>query len=155
MKQLLLRIYNWGFVSAAVCDLRQEEIRNIDRLSVKNGIKPGNFLDLGCGTGYAMISAKTEARCSAWGVDPEPRKHGESGLHAVFLQTLYSHSGKSFLFDMCYYIVKNLKKIVEAQFVTMETLLSWVYPYSEYRKIFPPLHSKRISSSVFFVCNRK
>ena len=35
-----------------------------------------NFLDVGCGTGYAMFKALTELNCSVHGIDPDPGAHG-------------------------------------------------------------------------------
>ena len=35
-----------------------------------------NFLDIGCGAGYAMMKAQNELNCSVTGIDPNPGDHG-------------------------------------------------------------------------------
>ena len=39
-------------------------------------ISQSNFLDIGCGAGYAMMRAKNELNCSVIGIDPNPGNHG-------------------------------------------------------------------------------
>ena len=39
-------------------------------------LEKSNFLDVGCGAGYAMMKAKEDHDCCVFGVDPEPGAHG-------------------------------------------------------------------------------
>ena len=55
----------------------QQIIRDNEWNEIKNYIeKNSNFLDVGCGSGYAMMRASKEFNCSVHGVDPEPGAHG-------------------------------------------------------------------------------
>ena len=42
----------------------------------KHILEKSNFLDVGCGAGYAMMKAKEDHNCTIFGVDPEPGAHG-------------------------------------------------------------------------------
>ena len=52
-------------------------IRNYEWSKIKNYLtKNSNFLDVGCGSGYAMGRAVNELNCSVVGIDPSPGSHG-------------------------------------------------------------------------------
>jgi ubiquinone/menaquinone biosynthesis C-methylase UbiE len=58
-------------------DILQQEIRNKEWDSISAFILTNStFLDVGCGTGYAMVKAKTEKNCAVSGIDPNPGLHG-------------------------------------------------------------------------------
>jgi len=76
LKKTILAIYNWPYVPISVRDQRQEFIRDFEWKSISQNIRPGRFLDVGCGAGYAMKRAKAEFNCVTSGIDPEPGAHG-------------------------------------------------------------------------------
>ena len=77
MKKTLRRIYLWPLLSADRVNYFQEKIRRAEWEAVKPFIRPkSKFLDVGCGAGYNMKSAKEELHCEVTGIDPEPGAHG-------------------------------------------------------------------------------
>jgi ubiquinone/menaquinone biosynthesis C-methylase UbiE len=76
MKKVLLNIYYWSLLSKEKTNLNQKRIRDTEWNAVLKYIKPGKFLDVGCGAGYSMARAKSEAGCEAYGIDPDPGAHG-------------------------------------------------------------------------------
>ena len=68
LKKTILAIYNWPYVPISVRDQRQEFIRDFEWKSISQNIRPGRFLDVGCGAGYAMKRA--------WCGKGAARKHG-------------------------------------------------------------------------------
>lgn len=76
-KSVLLKIYNWGFLSKDRVDANQKKIREVEWDAVKPYIPVGSsFLDVGCGAGYAMRKATDELNCKSVGIDPQPGGHG-------------------------------------------------------------------------------
>ena len=77
LKKLLLRIYYFGNLSKNKTEQNQEKIRQVEWDAIKQFIpSKSKFLDVGCGTGYAMRKAKDDLDCICFGVDPEPGAHG-------------------------------------------------------------------------------
>ena len=77
MKNKLLAIYYFGNLSKNEIEENQEKIREVEWNAVKTHIpEKSKFLDVGCGTGYAMRKATKELDCISFGVDPEPGAHG-------------------------------------------------------------------------------
>jgi SAM-dependent methyltransferase len=88
LKNWLLKGYNWPYVPIAIRDQRQEFVRDFEWNSIKPFIKPGNFLDVGCGAGYAMKRAQTDFNCVTSGIDPEPGAHGVGRLGNNYMDSL-------------------------------------------------------------------
>ena len=77
MKKLLLKIYYFGNLSKDKIEENQERIRQVEWDALKKYIPAkSKFLDVGCGTGYAMRKATDELACKSFGVDPDPGAHG-------------------------------------------------------------------------------
>ena len=76
MKSFLLKIYNWPYLTKEETNKNQKRIRDVEWEAILPFIQPGNFLDVGCGAGYAMSRAKDEKKCNVWGIDPNPGGHG-------------------------------------------------------------------------------
>lgn len=55
----------------------QQLIRDKEWAEIERFIPVGSkFLDVGCGSGYAMIQAKERINCEVCGIDPDPGSHG-------------------------------------------------------------------------------
>lgn len=76
MKKILLSIYHWPLLSKEKTNANQKKIRDTEWKAIAPFIISGNFLDVGCGAGYSMERAKSEAGCIVFGIDPEPGAHG-------------------------------------------------------------------------------
>ena len=77
MKKFLFRIYYFGSLSQDLIEKKSEKIRQVEWEAVKEFIPQNSkFLDVGCGTGYAMRKAMEDLNCKSFGVDPEPGAHG-------------------------------------------------------------------------------
>jgi SAM-dependent methyltransferase len=75
MKKILLKIYYLGSLSKEEINRNQKIIRDAEWADILPYLKKGNFLDVGCGAGYAMQMAKNEG-CTVYGIDPDPGGHG-------------------------------------------------------------------------------
>jgi len=75
MKKFLLKLYYFGSLSKEATNVNQKLIRDTEWADVLPHIKKGNFLDVGCGAGYAMQMAQ-QAGCTVYGIDPDPGGHG-------------------------------------------------------------------------------
>jgi ubiquinone/menaquinone biosynthesis C-methylase UbiE len=63
--------------SKSKVDKLQKKIREIEWAAISNYIKPNClFLDVGCGTGYALQKAIEDQNCNVFGIDPDPGSHG-------------------------------------------------------------------------------
>lgn len=77
VKKLLLRLYYWPFSSKDKIEEYQKRIRDEEWKAIIQFIpSESNFLDIGCGAGYALLKAHSEKNCICTGVDPEPGMHG-------------------------------------------------------------------------------
>jgi ubiquinone/menaquinone biosynthesis C-methylase UbiE len=82
LNKYLKRIIYWGHLSVNKVNHYQKIIRDNEWDSIQNYIKPNvKFLDVGCGSGYAMQKAKTTKNCEVYGIDPKPNKHGVKFLN--------------------------------------------------------------------------
>jgi len=72
----------------------------------------------------------------------------------IFLPISHSVPGKTILYDLKQYKIKNWKKLVSGEFEIIETILPAFYPYPEYLQIFKLKKRKKLSSSVFFICKK-
>jgi ubiquinone/menaquinone biosynthesis C-methylase UbiE len=73
----LKKIFWFPISSKETIEKHQTLIRNLEWNSFKKHIKKGDsFLDLGCGAGHNLMKAEEEFKCSIFGVDPEPGRHG-------------------------------------------------------------------------------
>jgi len=61
LKNSLIKIYNWPFLSKEETNTNQKKIRDIEWDAIATFIKKGDFLDVGCGAGYAMKKAESIA----------------------------------------------------------------------------------------------
>jgi ubiquinone/menaquinone biosynthesis C-methylase UbiE len=65
------------YASKSEVEMRQEGIRVIEWQAIAEFIPDRcSFLDVGCGTGYAMQRAMLEKQCEVVGIDPDPGAHG-------------------------------------------------------------------------------
>lgn len=76
MKKILLRIYTCTLLSKERANYYQKIARDAEWDAVVNYIRPGKFLDVGAGAGYAMERAQNDCNCDVYGIDPEPGEHG-------------------------------------------------------------------------------
>ncbi|HNW88830.1 MAG TPA: class I SAM-dependent methyltransferase [Bacteroidales bacterium] len=77
IKKFLLRLYNFPFLSKERTDANQKKIRDAEWDAVKAFIPAGSeFIDVGCGAGYALRRAVEELKCRGNGIDPQPGEHG-------------------------------------------------------------------------------
>ena len=77
LKSILLRIYNFGYLSKESTDENQRRIREVEWSAIKPYIPEGSrFLDVGCGAGYSMRRAMEDKKCECYGIDPMPGTHG-------------------------------------------------------------------------------
>lgn len=77
IKSVLLKIYNWGFLSKDKVDANQKRIREVEWEAVRPYIPENSkFLDVGCGAGYSMKMACEDLHCQCTGIDPMPGGHG-------------------------------------------------------------------------------
>lgn len=77
IKEKLLRLYNWGFLSHEKTDRNQQAIRETEWRAISPNIpEHSKFIDVGCGAGYSMIRATKERNCECFGIDPCPGQHG-------------------------------------------------------------------------------
>jgi ubiquinone/menaquinone biosynthesis C-methylase UbiE len=83
MKQLLLKLYYIGSLSKEETNKNQKLIRDVEWSGILPYLIKGNFLDVGCGAGYAMQMAK-EAGCEVFGIDPNPGGHGVGRVGSGF-----------------------------------------------------------------------
>ncbi|MGQ0828893.1 MAG: class I SAM-dependent methyltransferase [Bacteroidota bacterium] len=81
LKEFILKLYNFPFLSKEQTDLNQRTIRAAEWDAVKQYIKTGRFLDVGCGAGFSMKKA-IELSCNAYGIDPNPGEHGVGRYNA-------------------------------------------------------------------------
>ena len=79
IKNKILKLYNWPYVPVEIRDERQKFARDYEWNSIKSFIRPGRFLDVGCGAGYDMKRAQNEFQCQVSGIDPVPGAHGVTG----------------------------------------------------------------------------
>ncbi len=84
IKSKLLKLYYITYLSKEETNLNQKKIRDVEWEAIKPFIKSGVFLDVGCGAGYAMQRAQEDARCEAYGIDPDPMGHGVGRIGSNF-----------------------------------------------------------------------
>ena len=71
------KIIYWPISNKEKVEKYQLNIRDHEWKAIyKYLISQSNFLDVGCGAGYAMMRAKNELNCSVIGIDPNPGNHG-------------------------------------------------------------------------------
>jgi SAM-dependent methyltransferase len=73
----------------------------------------------------------------------------------LFLPASHSAAGKTVLHDLVHYRVKCWSQPIGAAFVITRTLRPALYPYPDFRQLFRLRISKKLGSSVFFVCSKK
>lgn len=69
-----------------------------------------------------------------------------------------SHSkprAKSIFYDIIHYRKSNWTKILETQFKVTKIIKPFLYPYPDFPQWFKIRKSKKFSSSVFFICEKK
>jgi ubiquinone/menaquinone biosynthesis C-methylase UbiE len=77
IKTVLKHIYLWPLLPADRVNYFQEKIRKAEWEAVKPFIPAhSKFLDVGCGAGYNMKTAREELFCDVTGIDPDPGAHG-------------------------------------------------------------------------------
>lgn len=69
---------------------------------------------------------------------------------------LYSHSfpNRTVLYDLKNYRIKNWTKIISKEIKIINKKLPAIYPYPDYLQLFKLKKNKKISSSVFFICEK-
>ena len=77
MKKFLYKILTFTLLSKDKTNQYQMLARDTEWQAIKDFIPKGSkFLDVGCGAGYSMKSAKEDCACHVFGIDPEPNLHG-------------------------------------------------------------------------------
>jgi len=77
IKEIINRIYRFGYYSTEKTNLRLNTIRDIEWDAIKKFIPDNSlFLSIGCGSGYAMKRAIEEFNCNTIGIDPQPMEAG-------------------------------------------------------------------------------
>ena len=70
-------IIYWPISKKEKVEKYQLKIRDYEWKSISKYLfNKTNFLDIGCGAGYAMMRAQNELFCSVYGIDPNPGDHG-------------------------------------------------------------------------------
>lgn len=80
---------------------------------------------------------------------------GKVSWREFIIPDSHSHNGKSLLYDLKHYKIKNWQQTIEQVFTIEQVLLPALYPYPEYRQWFKFRQSKHNASSVFFICKKK
>jgi ubiquinone/menaquinone biosynthesis C-methylase UbiE len=70
-------------------------VRTVEWNAIKPYLKPGKFLDVGCGSGYAMKLAKEDLGMEAYGIDPNPGAHGVGRNDTLYMDGLQIQQGFS------------------------------------------------------------
>ena len=97
LKSFLLKLYQFPFLSKEATNVNQKRIRDVEWAAVVPFIRPGMFLDVGCGAGYAMQRAR-ELGLTSYGIDPSPGAHGVGrdgsnySLEAMEIRQAYAES---------------------------------------------------------------
>jgi len=84
VKKIILKLYYCFNLSKEKANLYQKKARDIEWEAIKEFIKTGLFLDVGCGAGYSMKKAKEEINCTCFGIDPNPYEHGVGRISSNF-----------------------------------------------------------------------
>ena len=252
MKKFILKIYYCFVLSKENANFYQKMARDVEWDAVKQYIKEGLFLDVGCGAGYSMKKAQEEFNCICSGIDPNPSEHGVGRINSnynvgidnilfgkaedipfsdkyfdtvysshvlehvddinkslqemkrvmkdngiliigmptatmavinlitqvlfathtkivnllfskfintgkikwweIFIPVSHSNTSKTVISDIYNYRVKRWTAIIEQNFKIIKQIKPALYPYPEYRQLFKLRISKRISSSIFYIC---
>ena len=84
------------YTSKNKVDELQQKNRDSEWESIADFITPNSaFLDVGCGTGYSMIKAKSQKNCIVSGIDPNPGQHGVGRYSAELNLSPYIKQGFS------------------------------------------------------------
>ncbi|PIX35524.1 MAG: hypothetical protein COZ59_05985, partial [Bacteroidetes bacterium CG_4_8_14_3_um_filter_31_14] len=70
----------------------------------------------------------------------------------IFIPSSHSNPNKTIISDIYNYRVKSWTAIIEQNFKIIKQIKPALYPYPEYRQLFKLRISKRISSSIFYIC---
>jgi len=84
-KKYLLKIYTFTLLSKERANYYQKLARDEEWNSIESYIINGNFLDVGCGSGYSMQKAQKKLNCTVFGIDPDPYSHGVGRFGSNFL----------------------------------------------------------------------
>jgi ubiquinone/menaquinone biosynthesis C-methylase UbiE len=77
INELIKRVVYFGHLPKEKVNHYQKIIRDKEWDAVEFYIDfKSIFLDVGCGSGYAMQKAKNNKQCEVYGIDPTPNKHG-------------------------------------------------------------------------------
>jgi len=96
IKKFLLRLYYFPFLSKEKTDANQKKIRDAEWDAVKAFIPAGSeFIDVGCGAGYALRRAVEELKCRGNGIDPQPGEHGVGRYNKENIESLTIVQGVS------------------------------------------------------------
>jgi ubiquinone/menaquinone biosynthesis C-methylase UbiE len=128
---------------------------------MKRVLKPGGILIIGMPT--AAMSCV--ALFSSWlftshisifhCITSIGKKDFFSRLIRIFIPGSHSYPRAKFIFyDLNHYRISNWKTIVGKQFKIKKIITPGLYPYPDYLQWFPMINSKKISSSVFFICRK-
>lgn len=84
------------YTSKSKVDELQQKNRDSEWESIADFITPNSaFLDVGCGTGYSMVKAKSQKNCNVSGIDPNPGQHGVGRFSAELNLSPYIKQGFS------------------------------------------------------------
>lgn len=102
IKSVLLKVYNFGYLSKARQNHFQKIVRDTEWEAIAPYIKKGKFLDVGCGAGYSMQKAKNMGEIIVYGIDPDPKGHGvgrEGSGFDIAVDNIIQATAESIPFD--------------------------------------------------------
>jgi len=74
----------------------------------------------------------------------------------IFIPASHSIPNHTYIFhDLLHYRIYSWKKTISTEFKIVDTLTPCLYPYPDYIQWFPKIREKGVSSSVFFICEKK
>lgn len=103
IKKLLLKLYYFGNLPQEKKEYYQTIIREIEWQAVEKFIpEKSEFLDIGCGRGYAMNLAYHKKQCRVTGIDPQADKYYEQ----------YERTGNEYTIKPNFKIIKHNEEIL-------------------------------------------
>jgi ubiquinone/menaquinone biosynthesis C-methylase UbiE len=82
-------------------------------------------------------------------------KSKRTKLKHVFLTYSHGKEEKTVFYDIKHYKITAWKKVIEKHFKIQHTILPFFYPFPDYIQLFKAHKSKKYSSSVAFICEKK
>jgi ubiquinone/menaquinone biosynthesis C-methylase UbiE len=114
----LKRLIYFGHLNKDKVNKYQTIIRDSEWGAIEDFINDNSkFLDVGCGSGYAMTKAIINKGCDAYGIDPEPNSYGVKFNSTTDLKIFQGFAEKipfpDFTFDVVYssHVIEHVNSI--------------------------------------------